>query len=363
MGRMLGLRDSMEIRPTIKVHNRTTGEKNIYRMDQDRLTAGRDAGNYIVLNANTVSRRHAEFSHENGQYFIRDLKSNNGTRLNGTPLSPEDRILLRMGDIIQIEDFDLQFQAQNPESKEEVSEITDADLLEVKMVKKLLRTLDKASAPSIESIDGPEKGKRFILDEKNQDILIGRDPACEFVIDSNVVSRKHVRIEKRFDSVTVHDLESKNGVFVNREKVATKKLQDGDILHLGTLAFVFRNPLELSFDLEPPRTKPEPAPTPSPSPPPVQPPVAQGSSSRAARRKGTSDPMETDEPSLSQSMRSALLLSGGLPEEENPESPQSDPAENASSPESSIGLMEIIAIIVGGIVLLGSIWGILRLLK
>lgn len=347
----------MEIHPNINVENRKTGEKKVFRIDQDRLTAGRESSNYIVLEGSTISRRHAEFLAEGHQYFIRDLKSNNGTLLNDTKLTPNEKILLRSGDIIQIEDFDLHFHMPLPGEVEDINEVTDTDVLEIKMVKKLLKAMDRASAPSLEALDGPSVGKRFTLEEKNQDTAIGRDPACEFFIDSNVISRKHARIEKRFDTVIIYDLESKNGLFVNRERVTEKRLQDGDVVHLGTIGFTFRNPQELSFDLAPPKKiAPEPAP---PAPPvkkeEIHDPLSPGS--RASRKREESfEPV--DEPSLSQSMRSALLLSENRANPDDSLSPI-DPSSQAPSLTKS----EIIAIAVGGLVLLGSIWGILKLLK
>ncbi|GEM_PF-1446513 len=354
----------MEIRPNINVKNRKTREKKVFRIDQDRLTAGRESSNYIVLEGNTISRRHVEFLTEGRQYFVRDLKSNNGTLLNDTKLTPNEKILLRSGDVIQIEDFDLHFHIPLAGEVEDINEVTDTDVLEIKMVKKLLKAMDRASAPSLEALDGPSVGKRFTLEEKNQDVVIGRDPACEFFVDSNVISRKHARIEKRFDTVIIYDLESKNGLFVNRERVTEKRLQDGDVIHLGTMGLTFRNPQELSFDLAPPKKiakeiSVEPIAQTSPTKKEeVYDLLSPGS--RSSRKRGESDKSSesVDESSFSQSMRSALLLS------ENPANPNDSLSPiDLSSEASSLTKSEIIAIVVGALILLGSIWGILKLLK
>ena len=248
----------MDLRPQITVRSKKTGEKKVYRLDQDRVTIGRDVSNYIVLEGRAISRTHAEIIQEGSQDFVRDLKSNNGTLVNEKPIPAREKVLLRSGDIIQIEEYNLLFQILTGKEAEDIYEITDTDLLEVKMVKKLLKAMDRENAPSLEVLEGPQAGLRYALEAKNQDVVIGRDPACEFVIDSDVISRKHSRIEKRFDTVVLHDLHSKNGVFVNRERITEKRLQDGDIIHMGTLPLSFRNPQELTFDFEPPRVS-EPA--------------------------------------------------------------------------------------------------------
>jgi pSer/pThr/pTyr-binding forkhead associated (FHA) protein len=368
----------MEIRPQIAVRNKKTGEKQVFRIDQERITIGRDHANYIVLDGRTVSRKHFEILREGSQFFVRDLKSNNGTHLNEKPIEPNEKALLRSGDQIQVEDFELQFLIPASDQVEEIYEITDTDLLEVKMVKKLLKAMDRENAPSLEVIEGPQTGQHFVLEEKNQDVVIGRDPACEFVIDSNVISRKHARIEKRFDTVIVHDLGSKNGTFVNREKVAEKRLQDGDIIHLGTLAISFKNPQELSFDFEPPQIK-RPESSAGGSAPKIAPveeirddeEEAQiheesPSGTRSARRKdGKKRPSPVkpkpapEEPLPPQEMPEVPMEAGGA-------SPQDFAM---ASPGGGIGfgtfrfsITEILAAAVGLAVLIGSIWAILKIL-
>ncbi len=53
---------------------------------------GRDKG---------VSRRHAEFVTIEGQLYVRDLGSTNGTRLNSQLLQPHRAYCLREGDLLQ----------------------------------------------------------------------------------------------------------------------------------------------------------------------------------------------------------------------------------------------------------------------
>ncbi len=319
----------MDLRPQIIVKNKSTGEKRLYRMDQNHLTIGRDRSNYIVLDSRTVSRKHTEVLEEGGQYFVRDLKSNNGTRMHEKNIMPHEKLLLKSNDIIQIEDFDLIFHLPREGEQQDIYEITDADLLEVKMVKKLLKAMDKDKAPSLEVLEGEHTGHRFVLDGKNQDAVVGRDPAAEFCVDSNIISRKHARLQKRFDTVMIEDLDSKNGTYVNRERIKEKKLQDGDIVHLGTLGFVFHNPQELEFDLAPPKLS--------------VPPVVE------------SPAPETATPSLS-TPRVSRKREGDVPLENQPSLSNEEPAPKLSP-------TEITTLVIGLAVLAGAIWGILKLLK
>ncbi len=65
-----------------------------------KVVIGRDDGCDIFLDNRLVSRHHAEIFWQNGNYFIRDLASKNGTCVNGQPLRHE--MCLQDGDEVQI---------------------------------------------------------------------------------------------------------------------------------------------------------------------------------------------------------------------------------------------------------------------
>ena len=68
----------------------------------------------LPMNDNAVSRRHAELTPDDGAWYIRDLKSQNGTYVNGQRIS--DRTRLRLGDQVRVGQSLLVFGAgQEPE--------------------------------------------------------------------------------------------------------------------------------------------------------------------------------------------------------------------------------------------------------
>lgn len=68
----------------------------------DSWLAGRDSSCDIQIQDQRVSRRQFEIRRNNGQYYIMDLGSVNGTLLNGTPLSSTDLTPLKSGDAIHV---------------------------------------------------------------------------------------------------------------------------------------------------------------------------------------------------------------------------------------------------------------------
>jgi len=76
---------------------------------------------------------------------------------------------------------------------------------------------------------------------KRPETIVGRDPLCDLLIDSQGVSRRHARIFRRDDQYFIDDLESINGTFLNRERVRKPTLlRDGDTIHFYRVSGVFR---------------------------------------------------------------------------------------------------------------------------
>jgi hypothetical protein len=80
------------------IWRRTDGTQVEYDLTPELpVTVGRDPSNRVAVDSAVVSKEHAVVRYESGNYVVEDLKSSNGTRLNGAPiatslLSPGDRI-------------------------------------------------------------------------------------------------------------------------------------------------------------------------------------------------------------------------------------------------------------------------------
>ena len=74
------------------------GEPRVLTFDKDEITIGRVTGNDIVLAKGNISKRHTRLTKRDGGLEIADLKSTNGTFVNGrkiagpTVVAPSDRI-------------------------------------------------------------------------------------------------------------------------------------------------------------------------------------------------------------------------------------------------------------------------------
>ena len=85
---------------------------------------------------------------------------------------------------------------------------------------------------------GQDEGMTFRL--SNFPCYIGRRQANEVFVDDVNVSRKHTSIDYVNGNYYLSDLDSLNGTFVNDEEISRIKLEDGDLIKVGTTLLRFR---------------------------------------------------------------------------------------------------------------------------
>ncbi|HZI92131.1 MAG: FHA domain-containing protein [Actinomycetota bacterium] len=64
-------------------------------------------------------------------------------------------------------------------------------------------------------------------------MTIGRSPEAEVFLDDVTVSRNHALLVRRRDDLYIDDLGSLNGTYVNRRRIESHRLQNGDELQVG----------------------------------------------------------------------------------------------------------------------------------
>lgn len=236
--------------PQIIVTEAGHGEEAKIPLSDSESRIGRAPGSEILLGGQGISREHAKILREGEHFFLVDLESGNGTFLNGHKVQSRQKILLRHHDQITILPYHLRFlEERGPfsESLREEEEKTDANILEVKLLKKVLDAVDADKQPSIEILSGTAQGQRFLLSDEEEELILGRDPVCQIHVPDEVISRQHAKIVRRWGGIALIDIESKNGTYLNNKRVQEEFLHDGDRFALGTTVFLFRNPKELNL--------------------------------------------------------------------------------------------------------------------
>src|SRR5690606_35527339 len=79
------------------------GAQRREQFDQSEVTVGRVQGNDIILPKGNVSKRHSRIVLKDGRFIVVDLKSTNGTYVNGRKITSP--LVVKPGDKIYIGDF------------------------------------------------------------------------------------------------------------------------------------------------------------------------------------------------------------------------------------------------------------------
>jgi serine phosphatase RsbU (regulator of sigma subunit) len=89
---------------------------------------------------------------------------------------------------------------------------------------------------SIRFISGSRKGTTTVI-EPGKPQRLGRDPACELLLEEGNVSRQHARIGWQDGKLVVENLGSTNGIYVNGAKHERADLRLWDVVVVGGSAF------------------------------------------------------------------------------------------------------------------------------
>jgi pSer/pThr/pTyr-binding forkhead associated (FHA) protein len=192
-------------------------------LTSESLGIGRRIGNHILVEDPLVSSQHAKIVHVGDDYLLLDLRSSNGTFVNGQRV--HDLHVLRDGDQIEVASQRFQFRgapASGISSPPPSSAAVGGDQnVEVELGVLLL--------------------KELLLSK--QELTIGRAAENGLVLDDPRVSSQHAKIMRVGSDYWLLDLRSSNGTFVNEQRVDdVHRLRHGDTIAIAatTLTFVRR---------------------------------------------------------------------------------------------------------------------------
>jgi pSer/pThr/pTyr-binding forkhead associated (FHA) protein/S1-C subfamily serine protease len=247
--------------------------------EQAEVRIGRDPEYELVITgeaAGVVSGSHARLVHRDGGWWVEDLGSRNGTFLNDQRLAPGAPRSLSKGAVISLgtrgpryrvlELAKRRLEPTVPEGPLEAQHA--AETLPMGGIDGAPASAPQAASPSVEPeprtlgvVLRDEKRRRDFRVEGGR-IRVGRGKECEVRpvgSEDTSVSRVHAEIVLKPDGTSVvRDAQSRNGTFVDGERVVGERLLHvGDRVQLGpggTALLVFRLRLPGQPEVEAPRS-------------------------------------------------------------------------------------------------------------
>ncbi|NCF70633.1 MAG: EscD/YscD/HrpQ family type III secretion system inner membrane ring protein [Chlamydiales bacterium] len=233
---------------TVKLVSISDSEKDLsLSKEEQAYFIGRDPEQSQLLIADPkVSRKHAQITYSSSGFSIRNLSQTNPIFVNDEAI--EEDYSLKQGDKIKIGDSVFHFfdeeaassspiqQSENDDDEnpyetifEEFSDFgDDTDINFTESQRFLLKVLT-----------GPNTGAEFPLEE-GKTYTIGTDThECDVIFHDLSVSRKHATLSLSEDgTITVTDLDSRNGILVDGQNIqGSKEVKSNELISLGTSTF------------------------------------------------------------------------------------------------------------------------------
>ena len=257
------------------------------------VLVGREVECQISLDSGHISRYHAKLSLTPDGVMVEDLRSTNGTFINGRRISAPQS--LSIGDEVRFHEqaFRLvsaqshgdadatvfhamatdvrpvepmqpsvpqSFQqpvrqpsrpvAPDVQMKTQVGDDEDAgtrilSLAELQRLEgkgeRVVKGPDNGSGPRFVVLTAPIRGKVFSLVSQQRNAwLVGRDDKCQFNLSDKTVSGEHARVRRLGDDWVLETCEGRNPIFINNRPIEISTLQPGDVVRIGRMEMMFR---------------------------------------------------------------------------------------------------------------------------
>jgi len=89
-------------------------------------------------------------------------------------------------------------------------------------------------------IDGPDAWEEFRLCDEESQLFMGKGDDCQLMLRDEKLDRKHASIRLKDGKLSITDLDTASGTFVNDNPVTRSDLKDGDIVRAGDNTLRFR---------------------------------------------------------------------------------------------------------------------------
>jgi pSer/pThr/pTyr-binding forkhead associated (FHA) protein len=211
------------------------------KLRKEKTVIGREKAD-IILKDPAISRSHAEIVKQGGEHMIRDLKSTNGTFVNGKRVDEKkldhmdeiwvgkSRLLYtELGRMEEIREEDATGE-RAVVLKEEITRVTAEQESEMRLPEKREFFL--------EIMGGKKKARSFRFPSGR--VIIGRSEEADFRLEDDEVSRKHALVEVfSREQIFLSDLASANGTFLNGIRIKTVRLKHSDLVRVGNTVLKF----------------------------------------------------------------------------------------------------------------------------
>ncbi len=196
----------------------TNSEQKGVWLVEPKVTLGSADDNDLVLSADTFAPYHAEIRVNHNLMMFRLLHDSSSTYVNDQFVKPLINVQLQPGDRVSLCDLTL-------------------EVVDTKLENKAMSAIKNEKALTGWSLLGTNSDFESLSFGVDKHTLIGRASDCEITLAAAQLSRHHAQLNLNSGVLSVKDLDSSNGTFVNDVRVSESLVKHGDELRFGALSF------------------------------------------------------------------------------------------------------------------------------
>jgi len=198
-------------------------ESRVVESGGQAITIGRGSECTVCIHDEGASRLHCTIEQlADGSFKLSDLKSCNGTRLNGEAIT---EVPIKLGDVISIGTATIRVDSLTSEAVPAPGQAPQA-------AQARSQGHDALPKLRLDFVAGPNKGETYLV--VHRVTRIGRRRRdSEIALFDTGVSNRHAEIREVPQGFVIADVGSKNGTFLNNQPVQQSPLKPGDRIQIG----------------------------------------------------------------------------------------------------------------------------------
>lgn len=207
--------------------------------DGQTLTIGRGKEASVMVDNAAISREHCSLEFKNGDYYLTDLYSLNGTTVNGQKVV--SAVPIKKTDRIEMGNFTLQAVSTIPIEKIAESYLANSDdgSDHTVFVPAKSRKTTKPDSYRLTVTSGDASPKELDLTNQNS-VKVGRSRSCDIVISGLFLSKTQFSITRQKKGFALTPLGSLRKTYINGTEVEEEtSLRRGDKIEAGTITLEF----------------------------------------------------------------------------------------------------------------------------
>ena len=193
------------------------------------LTIGRGQDANITVDNSAISRQHSSLELKGGTYYLTDLYSLNGTKVNGQKI--DSAVPIEKTDLIEIGKFTLKpAEALTNEGEVESFSSSMEGMDQTLFINSRPKQNNHSTQDTLRVVEGSATPSVLTLAGKDS-VKIGKDSSCDMVISGLLVAKTQYFISRNGSSFTVTPGSGWRKVFLNGDKIDQEiKLKKGDVI-------------------------------------------------------------------------------------------------------------------------------------